>query len=64
MAIIGFWSASEKETGQTLAATALATYMGIKHNYKILLVDGTFNDDVMERCFWKITPKNDPTRML
>ena len=54
MAIISFWSASEKETGQTLAATAFATYLGIKHNYKILLVDATFHDDVMERCFWKI----------
>lgn len=64
MSIIGFWSASGKETGQTLAATAFATYLGIKHNYKILLVDATFNDDVMERCFWKVGQKSDPTRKL
>lgn len=64
MSIIGFWSASEKETGQTLAATALATYLGVKHNYRILLVDATFNDDVMERCFWKINPKNDTAKKL
>lgn len=64
MSIIGFWSASEKETGQTLTAAALATYLGVKHNYRMLLVDATFNDDVMERCFWKINPKNDTTRKL
>lgn len=64
MAIIGFWSASNKETGQTLAATGLATYLGIKHNYKILLVDATFNDDVMERCFWKVNNKNDTAKKL
>lgn len=64
MAIIRFWSASEKETGQTLAATALATYVGIKHNYRILLVDATFNDDVMERCFWKVNQKNDAAKKL
>lgn len=64
MAIIGFWSASNKETGQTLAATGLATYLGIKHNYRILLVDATFNDDVMERCFWKVNSKNDTAKKL
>lgn len=64
MAIIGFWSASEKETGQTLAATAIATYLGVKHNYRILLIDATFNDDVMERCFWKINEKKDTAKLL
>lgn len=64
MSIIGFWSASEKETGQTLAATAFATYLGIKHNYRILLIDATFHDDVMERCFWKINPNKDAARKL
>lgn len=64
MSIIGFWSASEKETGQTVSATALATYLGVKHNYRILLIDATFNDDVMERCFWKINPKNDTAKKL
>lgn len=64
MAIIGFWSASEKETGQTLAATALATYMGIKHNYKILFIDATFNDDVLERCFWRPNSGNQTAKLL
>lgn len=64
MSIISFWSASEKETGQTLAMTAFATYLGIKHNYKILIVDATFNDDVLERCFWKINLNNDVAKKL
>ena len=58
MAVIAFWSGSEKETGQTVSAAAIATYMAIEHNYKILLVDATFNDDTLERCFWAIKNKN------
>ena len=58
MAIISFWSGSEKETGQTLAAAALAAYMGVYHNYKILLVDATFHDDTLTRCFWNVHEGN------
>lgn len=54
MAVIAFWSGSDKETGQTVSIASIATYMAIEHNYKILLVDATFNDDTMERCFWTI----------
>ncbi len=54
MAIIVFWSGSEKETGQTLAISALGGYMGVNHNYKLLLVDATFHDDTMARCFWNV----------
>lgn len=54
MAVIAFWSSSNKETGQTVSAAAIATYMAIEHNYRILLVDATFNDDTLERCFWTI----------
>jgi len=57
MAIIGFWSGSDKPTGQTLSAAALATYMAVEHNYRILLVDATFNDDTLGRCFWKMSDK-------
>lgn len=59
MAIIGFWSGSKKESGQTVSISAIATHMAVEHNYKILLIDATFDDDTMERGFWKIEKKKD-----
>lgn len=53
MAIITFWNESEKENGQTSAAIAIATQMAVEHNYRILLVDATFDDKAMEKAFWK-----------
>ncbi len=65
MAIIGFWSGSEKESGQTVSIAAIATHMAVEHNYKILLVDATFNDDTMERCFWNVNnAKKDVVQVL
>ena len=59
MAIIGFWSGSRKETGQTVSIAAIATHMAVEHNYRILLIDATFNDDTLERCFWSVSNKKD-----
>lgn len=64
MPIISFWSSNPRESGQTLSIAALATYMAIEHNYKILLVDATFDDDTLERCFWKVNNTKDVTKML
>ena len=64
MPIIGFWSANPKESGQTLSIAALATYMAIEHNYKILLIDATFDNDALERCFWKVNGTKDVAKML
>ena len=64
MAIIGFWSGSKKETGQTLSITSIATHMSIEHNYKILLIDATFDDDTMERCFWTVNDKKSVAQVL
>ena len=55
MAIISFWSEQNKSSAQTLSATAIATKMAVDHNMKILLVDVTFCDDTLERCFWEIS---------
>jgi hypothetical protein len=57
MAIISFWSGDKKESAQTLSMVAVATHMAIEHNYRILIVDATFSDDTLERCFWKISNK-------
>ncbi len=61
MAVVAFWSSSDKETGQTVSAAAIATFMAIEHNFRILLVDATFNDDTLERCFWTVNNKNSLT---
>lgn len=66
MAIIGFWSGSKKESGQTVSIASIATQMAIEHNYKILLIDATFDDDTLERCFWSVNVnlKKDVARQL
>lgn len=63
MAIITFCSNETKETGQTLSLAAIATYMAIEHNYKILVVSTNFNDLSLENCFWEYE-KIRPTGMV
>lgn len=53
MSIVTFWSDGKEQTGKTISIIAVATYMAIQHNYKILLVSTSFNDQTMENCFWK-----------
>ena len=53
MAIITFCSNETKETGQTLSLAAIASFMAIEHNYKILVVSTNFNDLSLENCFWE-----------
>ena len=52
MSIIAFWSNEEKETGQTMSMVALTTYMAIEHNYKILSVSTSFNDNTLEKSYF------------
>lgn len=54
MAIISFWSGDKGESGQTLSMAAIATQMCVEHNMRTLMVDATFNDDTLERCFWNV----------
>lgn len=54
MAIISFWSGDKKDSGQTLAMAAIATQMCVEHNMRTLIVDATFDDDTLERCFWNV----------
>lgn len=53
MAVITFCSNEMKETGQTLSMAAIASYMAIEHNYKILMISTGFNDLTLENCFWE-----------
>ena len=53
MAVVSFWSQDKKETGKTSAVIALATFMAIEHNYKILVISTSCNDDTIKNAFWK-----------
>lgn len=53
MAIITFWSDGKKETAKTLSMAAIATYMAIEHNYKILEISTVHNDKTLQNCYWE-----------
>lgn len=52
MAIVSFWSNTKKETAQTLSIVAIATYMAVEHNSKILILDTNFNNPTINNCFY------------
>lgn len=58
MAVIAFWSGEDRECGQTFSMAAIATYMCVEHNYRTLLINGNFQNDTLERCFWNVNKIN------
>ena len=53
MAIVSFWSNGKTETGKTASIAAIATYLAIEHNYKILILDTKYNDYSYQDCYWQ-----------
>lgn len=53
MSVVTFWNDKKEQTGKTLSAVAVATYMAIEHNYKILVISTGLNDKALDNCFWK-----------
>lgn len=51
MAIITFWNNNTGKIGQTHSILAIATFMAIEHNYKILLISTRMNDDVSMQAY-------------
>lgn len=39
--------------GNTSSSVALATYVAIEHNIKVLLISTSFNDSLIKDCFWQ-----------
>jgi len=64
MPIVSFWNKDKVETGKTLSMVAIATYMALKNNLKILIVGTQFNDKTLEECFWPIVKENANTNIL
>lgn len=53
MPIVTFWNESRKEAGQTTSIIAIATHLALEHNYRVLLIDANFNDDAIEKAFFR-----------
>ena len=53
MSIVTFWNNEKEQTGKTASIVAIATYMAIQHNYKVLLISTSLNDKTLERCYWE-----------
>ena len=53
MSIVTFYNSSEEQTGKTMSIVAIATYMAIEHNNRILVVSTTNKEDQLRTCFWQ-----------
>lgn len=51
MVIVTFWNNNTGKIGQTHSALAIASYMGVEHNYKTLLMSTRYNDQVALEAF-------------
>ena len=53
MSIITFVNNKEEETGKTMSLVALATYMSIEYNNRILIISTTNKEDKIKSCFFE-----------
>jgi len=53
MSIVTFYNNSIEQTGKTMSIAAIATFMSIEHNYRILIISTTNKEDNLKRCFWE-----------
>lgn len=53
MAVITFYTSCEDQTGNTTSALALATYLGIVQNKKVLYISTAFNDNTIRNAMWE-----------
>ena len=51
MSIVTFYNNIIEQTGKTMSIAAIATFMSIEHNYRILIVSTTNKEDNLKRCF-------------
>lgn len=53
MSVITFWNDQKEQVGKTLSIVAIATYMAIEHNYKILVLSTGYKDKTIDGCYWR-----------
>lgn len=60
MSVVTFLGNDKVETSQTTSMAAIATYLSIEQNYKILLINTKYNDESLQECFWEQSRNNRP----
>lgn len=53
MSVVTFWNSGKEQTGKTLSIAAIATYLAIEHNYRILVISTGYQDNNLDNCFWQ-----------
>lgn len=53
MSIVTFYNNNIEQTGKTMSIVAIATFMSIEHNYRILIISTTNKEDNLKNCFWE-----------
>ena len=53
MSIITFVNNIKEDTGKSMSLVAIATYMGIEYNNKVLVVSTTDRQDKIKSCFFE-----------
>ena len=57
MSVVAFYTNSKEQTGNTIAAISLATYLGIERNRKTLFISTDLNDYTVRQAFWATQTK-------
>jgi len=57
MSVIAFYTNCKDQTGNTLSAISLATYLGIVQNKKTLFISTSINDNTIRQAYWGTPPK-------
>lgn len=57
MAVIAFYTNCKDQTGNTLSAISLATYMGIVQNKRTLFISTSLNNNEVRKAFWPAQTK-------
>lgn len=57
MAVIAFYTNGKDQTGNTVSAISLATYMGIVQNKRVLFISTSLNNNEIRRALWPIQTK-------
>jgi len=53
MSIVTFYNNNIEQTGKTMSIAAIATFMSIEHNYRILIISTTNKEDNLKNCLWE-----------
>lgn len=57
MAVVAFYTNGKDQTGNTVSAISLATYMGIVQNKRTLFISTALNNNEVKRALWPVQTK-------